>query len=96
MTGTVRTPPKRPRRDPPHAKTRAGRSHATSPAPHLSRREEQIVALLISGRSVKEAAAALGLSPRTVEGYLERLKVRFRQPRLLALVVCLVKLGLAE
>ena len=65
-------------------------------APHLSRREREIVALLIGGRSVKEAAAALGLSPRTLEGYLERLKRRFRHPRLLSLVVHLVKQGLVE
>jgi DNA-binding CsgD family transcriptional regulator len=64
------------------------------PRQQLSRREREIVALLIAGRSVKEAAAALGLSPRTVEDYLARLKRRFRQPRLLSLVVHLVRHGL--
>ena len=73
-----------------------GVSKAPLPEPRqqLSRREREIVALLIAGRSVKEAAAALGLSPRTVEDYLARLKRRFRQPRLLSLVVHLVKRGL--
>jgi DNA-binding CsgD family transcriptional regulator len=65
-----------------------------APRQQLSRREREIVALLIAGRSVKEAAAALGLSPRTVEDYLVRLKRRFCQPRLLSLVVHLVKHGL--
>jgi len=71
-----------------------GAQEPKSDAPHLSKREREIVALLIAGRSVKEAAAALDLSPRTAEGYLERLKRRFGQPRLLALVVHLVKQGL--
>ena len=96
----------RPANHPPRRASRRGRSpevhrargssKAPLPKPHqqLSRREREIVALLIAGRSVKEAAAALGLSPRTVEDYLTRLKRRFRQPRLLSLVVHLVKHGL--
>lgn len=63
---------------------------------HLSRREREIVTLLIAGHSVKEAAAMLGLSARTAEGYLERLKRRFRMPRLLGLVVHLVKQGVGR
>jgi DNA-binding CsgD family transcriptional regulator len=77
----------------PAAAAEAG-TPAPAPRQQLSRREREIVALLIAGRSVKEAAAALGLSPRTVEDYLARLKRRFRQPRLLSLVVHLVKRGL--
>ena len=85
---------RKPRPNQPRSETTAGLQRAKTDTPHLSRREREIVALLIEGRSVKEASAALGLSPRTVEGYLERLKCRFRQPRLLALVVHLVKQGL--
>ena len=82
----------------PKPRVRAAAAEAGTPAAaprhQLSRREREIVALLIAGRSVKEAAAALGLSPRTVEDCLARLKLRFRQPRLLSLVVHLVKHGL--
>jgi len=82
----------------PNPRGRATAAEAETPAAavrqQLSRREREIVALLIAGRSVKEAAAALGLSPRTVEDYLVRLKRRFRQPRLLSLVAHLVKHGL--
>jgi DNA-binding CsgD family transcriptional regulator len=83
-------------RRPPTAASRTAGGTPSREEQHLSRRERQIVELLIAGRSVKEAAAALGLSPRTAEGYLERLKRRFQQPRLLALVVYLVKAGLVE
>ena len=38
-----------------------------APARPLSPREREVLALLASGRSTKEAAAALGLSPKTVE-----------------------------
>ena len=84
------------RKRPPEVPGARGVSKAPLPKPRqqLSRREREIVGLLIAGRSVKEAAAALGLSPRTVEDYLVRLKRRFRQPRLLSLVVHLVKHGL--
>jgi DNA-binding CsgD family transcriptional regulator len=80
--------------DPARSDSTPGDAHANTDVAHLSQREREIVGLLIDGRSVKEASAALGLSPRTVEGYLERLKQRFHQPRLLALVVHLVKQGL--
>jgi DNA-binding CsgD family transcriptional regulator len=76
----------------------SGRTSAPpkSQRPQLSRREREIVTLLVAGRSAKEAAATLGLSPRTVETYLERLKRRFGQPRLLALIVYLVRQGIIE
>ena len=82
------------RKRPPEAAATEAGTPAAAPRRQLSRREREIVALLIAGRTVKEAAATLGLSPRTVEDYLVRLKRRFRQPRLLSLVVHLVKLGL--
>ena len=87
------------RRPPPERIRAPGPADGTSQSDvprRLSQREQEIVALLIAGNSVKEAAAALDLSPRTVEGYLERLKQRFRVPRLLALVVHLVQQGLVE
>jgi DNA-binding CsgD family transcriptional regulator len=52
----------------------------------LSPRQGQIVQLLMAGKTAKEIGAALNLSTRTVEHHLERLKLRFKQPRLHALV----------
>lgn len=92
----LRRRPQRLCRDPPRAMPASGARPAKTDAPHLSQREREIIALLIGGRSVKEAAAALGLSPRTAETHLERLKRRFHQPRLLALVVHLVKRRMVE
>lgn len=61
---------------------------------HLSPREHQILGKLIDGLSCKEVAAQLGLSARTVEHHVERLKARFAQPRLHALVGFAVTHGL--
>jgi len=63
-----------PRRPPSHA------------AQHLPPRERQMLDLLVTGRTCKQVASALGLSPRTVEHSVERLKLRFHQPTLHALV----------
>jgi DNA-binding CsgD family transcriptional regulator len=52
-----------------------------------------VVTLSLAGGSAKEAAARLGLSQRTVETYLQRLKAREHQPRLHALLAQLVRQG---
>jgi DNA-binding CsgD family transcriptional regulator len=61
----------------------------------LSRREREVVRLLLDGATVKEVAARLELSPRTVETYLQRLKTREHQPRVHALLAQLVRTGRA-
>ncbi len=53
---------------------------------HLPPRERQVLDLLVAGRTCKEVASTLGLSARTVEHNVERLKLRFHQPTLHALV----------
>jgi DNA-binding CsgD family transcriptional regulator len=55
------------------------------PRVRLSPREQQILALLVEGNTYKEVASVLGISPRTVEHYVERLKIRFDKPRVPAL-----------
>jgi DNA-binding CsgD family transcriptional regulator len=42
----------------------------------LSKRERQCLKLLTESKSAKQTAAALGLSPRTVESYFENIKVK--------------------
>ena len=45
----------------------------TSKAMRLTRRQEQILALVASGLSDKEIASQLGVSPRTIQSHLDRL-----------------------
>jgi len=42
----------------------------------LTRRERQVVALLVDGKTSKEIAVSLGLSVRTVEGYRARIRLK--------------------
>jgi len=49
--------------------TAAERSAVASRLAHLTRREREVMELLITGRTSKEIAAALRASPRTVEGH---------------------------
>lgn len=60
----------------------------------LSSRQRDVVRLLIAGKTSREIASALGLSNRTVEHHVERLKKRFCQARLPALVGYAVAHGL--
>ncbi len=47
------------------------------PVVALAPREREIAMLLLAGRTSKEIAAALGLSPRTVEAHRARLMAKF-------------------
>ncbi len=44
---------------------------ATEPAPHLTAREQQVLVRVAAGRTSKQIAAELGVSPRTVETHRE-------------------------
>lgn len=48
-----------------------------SKADSLSSREKDCIKLLLHGKSTKETAACLNLSPRTIEHYLENIKNKF-------------------
>ena len=43
--------------------------HPPTPPPHLSKREEEVLQLIVEARSPKQIAFRLGLSPHTVATY---------------------------
>jgi non-specific serine/threonine protein kinase len=49
------------------------RPHEVLASTELTKRENQIASLVAEGRSNKEIAAALVVSPRTVDGHVERI-----------------------
>jgi non-specific serine/threonine protein kinase len=61
----------------------------------LSSREREVLALLIEGRSDREIAAALGISPRTAETHVFRLCVKLGVEGRAAAVAAAFRLGLA-
>ncbi len=73
-TGTARTPPPPPTAGPVTTTTAAAAAvpHPNRLPPHLRR----VLSRLLAGRSVKEAAADLDLSPHTVKGYAKELYAR--------------------
>lgn len=83
---------KKPERTKPESSSDAGT--AETPNVRLSPREQQILALLVEGNTYKEVAHVLGISPRTVEHYVERLKIRFDKPRVPALTGYLASRGI--
>jgi predicted ATPase/DNA-binding CsgD family transcriptional regulator len=52
---------------------RKASTDAASPAPTLTRREQDVARLIAKGMTNKEIAAQLVVSPRTVDGHVERL-----------------------
>ena len=51
--------------------------HALRPAPvHLTTRETEVVQLIGGGLSSKQVAARLGIAPRTVETYIEHVRLK--------------------
>jgi DNA-binding CsgD family transcriptional regulator len=60
----------------------------------LSPRQREIITLVATGKTYKEIASILSISGRTVEHHLERLKLRFHQPRIAALVGYMITQGL--
>jgi len=69
------------------------RPHDPQPQPLLSPREGEIIRLLSADKSCKEVAEVLHLSIRTVEHYLDRLKLRFGKRTLHGLVGHVVRVA---
>jgi DNA-binding NarL/FixJ family response regulator len=69
--------------------------HGRSAAEHLTPRDRDILRLVAAGKSNSEAAAILGLSPRSVETYRLRLMEKLGLDDLPALVKFAIRHGLA-
>jgi two-component system response regulator FixJ len=71
---------------------------ALSRAPHqdiltFTRRERQVAEFLVAGRTTKQIAQALSLSPRTVEFFRASLLRKTQSPNTAALASALTRLG---
>jgi RNA polymerase sigma factor (sigma-70 family) len=62
----------------------------------LSEREKQVLNLMVEGRHNREIAAALGISPRTVEVHKARIMEKCRVPRLTDLLRIVLKNSLLQ
>ncbi len=61
---------------------------------YLTKRELDIIKFLIYGYSAKETGLALGISYRTVESYINSLKLKMRCNKKRELISLAIKLGL--
>ncbi len=80
----------------PHASEGEPRSPDPSAYQKLSRREKEIFVMLADGRTVKEAAFDLGLSPKTVETYKYRLMRKMHAQNVIDLAKLAIKGRLVE
>ena len=54
---------------------------------HLTEREKQVRALIIRGSPYKEAAAILGMRPRTIDNHIESIKIKYGVKSIVELVL---------
>jgi len=80
----------------PHALEEAPASSDHDEFQKLSRREKEIFVMLANGRTVKEAAFDLGLSPKTVETYKYRLMRKMRAQSVIDLAKLAIRGHLVE
>ena len=62
----------------------------------LTSRETQVVQLVGSGRSAKQIAIVLGITPKTVESYVEHARLKLNAVNRSQLMVRAALLGLLE
>lgn len=64
--------------------------------PRLTLREREIINLIATGLSAKEAAAELDIAPRTVEGHLENCRHKFGARNRTHLIVQCASMGFIQ
>jgi DNA-binding NarL/FixJ family response regulator len=80
----------------PAALARIVQSEPVTAAPELTEREHEIVTLLAAGRTNKELAAELFLSPNTIRNHLHRIGRKLDAGSRLDIVIRAVQLGLVD
>jgi DNA-binding CsgD family transcriptional regulator len=63
---------------------------------HLTGREREVVTLLAQGMTAKEVAAALSISPNTVEKHVETVMIKLRARNRLQMALIAVANGLID
>lgn len=63
---------------------------------HLTPRETQVLMLVVEGMSTKEIAQELEISPKTVDGHVERMRLRMGAHNRCHMVGLAAGLGLLE
>ena len=71
-------------------------SHPIYSGIYLTQRELEISALLIRGQRYKTIAERLSLSPRSVEFYVQNIRLKFHSPNKKALIAILIKIELIQ
>jgi DNA-binding NarL/FixJ family response regulator len=69
---------------------------ADDPLGRLSRRERQVLELVVAGRTSKEMAAELAVSPATVDTYRSRIMLKLGIDDLPSLVRFAIRHGVAK
>ncbi|MBB5730338.1 DNA-binding CsgD family transcriptional regulator [Sphingomonas prati] len=63
---------------------------------HLTDREREVLGLVVDGLSSKQVAMALSISPRTVEGHIEHLRLKLGAANRCHMVFIATSLGLLK
>jgi LuxR family transcriptional regulator of spore coat protein len=68
--------------------------HASRIHSDLTKREHQVLALLVEGMSAKEIAIGLGIAPRTVECHIDHLRAKMQCRNRAQLIAFAVGIGI--
>jgi two-component system invasion response regulator UvrY len=74
----------------------SGRDLTATPSARLTGRERQVLSLIAEGRTEREVAGELGLSPKTVHTYRTSIMAKFRVHNVITLVRRALDLGLVR
>jgi DNA-binding NarL/FixJ family response regulator len=74
----------------------SGRDVTAMPSARLTGRERQVLALIAEGKTEREVAGELGLSPKTVHTYRTSIMAKFRVHNVITLVRRALDLGLVR
>lgn len=68
----------------------------SQPSVHLTTREYDVLRMVGAGRSSKQIAASLGIAPKTVETYIDHIKLKMGATNRSHMTALAVTLGLLD